>query len=77
MKDKLKYYWAVKTFSHLIHLYADSVAITDNGDLVFFKNCEPSLPLISFSKGNWIYFHAASCIDGNAVCVEHWELDGK
>lgn len=33
---------------------------------------DPSVIMLSFAPGEWRFFYAASCIDGAAVCVEHW-----
>ena len=69
-------YWCVKvpkkiSTSGEIYVFADEVKVSD-GDLLFFRKGLTDINL-GISKENWITFFAASCIDGHAVAVEHWE----
>jgi hypothetical protein len=69
-----KYYWCVLLEDSLssknaIYLHADDVSII-SGALVFSKE---GVPMFSLNEGLWKGFFAASCIDGRAVAVEHWD----
>lgn len=67
-------YWGVRVNEAIsykdIMLTADTVEIMD-GNLVFKR--EDGLIVFCVSNTDWLCFYAASCIDGNPVCVEHWE----
>lgn len=82
-----RYYWCVKvpkaiSKSGEIYLYADDVRVEPNGSLVFIGSLygeryeqvdpKPRINLVLGPKA-WISCYAASCFDGHAVSVEHWE----
>lgn len=75
----LDYYWSLKIKEesgkeHEIWLHADDVQVNINGDLTFYKiKNENRLPIFSVKSGIWVYFGAASIIDGSLCYVEHWD----
>lgn len=81
LKSNLKKYWCVLVDESIsengeILLLADRVAVTAAGDLVFLKeknDKDEECPIFALSKGNWKGFYAASKIDGEPCCVEHWK----
>jgi len=77
-------YWCIKTKlskSGEIYLNADRIEITANGSLVCWEGGRaegdrlPDIPavMLAIPSGKWDAYYAASCIDGHAVAVEHWE----
>ena len=82
LKDKLKLYWVVHVtkdiaIDGIIHLKADSVEYGESGQLCFMRHDDEGdilqdYPVACFASGKWTCFFAASCIDGDECCVEHW-----
>ena len=74
-----KYYWCVKTGlskSGEIYVYADRVEFTATGDVIFWADPAGKRPLtanLTIAAGHWTAVFAASCLDGSAVAVMHWE----
>jgi len=73
------YYWCIKVPETIcprrdIYACADRTEITGGGDLVLRQDGKqgPSVNL-AFAKGQWHVVFAASCLDGSAVAVDHWE----
>jgi hypothetical protein len=69
-----RFYWCVKTDlseDGEIFLYADNAVVNRTGDLLFFRDLEPSNAC--FAKGHWKAFYAASVMDGSPIAVEHWK----
>jgi hypothetical protein len=76
--DYGKFYWCVKTDlsdSGEIYVYADEVRYTPVGSVSFVSKrtdgCE--ITNLALAPGSWTAVFAASCFDGHAVAVEHWE----
>jgi hypothetical protein len=70
------FYWCIKTDlspAGDIYIFADKVEINENGDLIFICKEKNHYQNMSFAKGEWKCFFAASVMDGHAVAVEHWE----
>lgn len=72
------YYWAIRTGvlgSGHVFAFADRIEVTPNGDLVLWRNGEygeyREIQNMSFAKGHWVAFYAASVIDGRAVAAEY------
>jgi len=74
MDDKKagRYYWGI----HLdappqdIMAFADSVRVTDNGDLLLIGTLEQ--PVLIYAAGTWSHVWAASINnDGQAIAIEH------
>lgn len=70
-------YWGIKVKKELsdtgeIFLHAETFNV-ENGDLLFVN--EDLQIIFSISKGNWLCVFAASCLDGHAVGVEHWNKE--
>lgn len=82
-----RFYWCVKTSiseSGEIYLFADKAEILSSGALCFshdknfvdgkgFLQEIITITNLSLAAGKWDAFYAASCLDGAAVAVEHWE----
>lgn len=71
-----RFYWCAKVNASAapsgeIYVYADSVNVVC-GALVFTRHSEHGRNLI-IAPGLWRAVYAASCLDGAAVAVEHWE----
>lgn len=77
-----RYYWCVKTDQAPkgeIYLHADELEIVA-GALVFWggareEGAEPTrrYVVLTIGAGAWSAAFAASCMDGHAIAVEHWE----
>ena len=70
------YYWCVLVDKSIsedgeIYLYAQEYKILDNGSICFLDKKE--FPKLHIANGKWSLIYAASCIDGHAICVEHWK----
>ena len=76
-----RYYWCIKTPASEdgeVYAFADRIEVTPNGDLMLWTGRdELSYQSMSFAKGNWSAFFAASVIDGRTISAEFWkgELD--
>ena len=73
-------YWCIKSTlgpngkNTDIYLFADYFEQVD-GCILFYRiknEAKPEL-LHAFACGTWKAVYAASCFDGSAVAVEHWE----
>ena len=76
--DYGQYYWCVKTElsgSGEIYVFADEVRHLPTGGVLFVSKradgCE--INNLALAAGQWAALFAASCFDGHAVAVEHWE----
>lgn len=72
------YYWCIKSDqsgSGEIYAHADRVEVTAGGDLVLWRERDGRAPEtnLALARGQWSAVYAASCIDGSAVAVEHWQ----
>jgi hypothetical protein len=72
-----KYYWQIETERECIHLFADRLEIKD-GVLMAVRAADPEKGrpeqiMFAWGSGQWLNAYAASCIDGGAVAVEHWD----
>lgn len=75
-----KYYWYVVCGDHRYAVHADKMEVTASGALVAVcHQADGQTPLngIAFAPGEWQRFHAASCMDGSAIVVDHILKDGK
>lgn len=74
-----KYYWRVRTMTDKVWLYAGRVEVTPSGALIFWSDERDggAFQVMAFGPGRWMDFHAASCVDGGPVAVEHWEAYAK
>jgi hypothetical protein len=77
-EDYGQYYWCVKSQlspSGEIYLYADEVEFTAAGGVIFWrvKKEGEHHPNLSIAAGQWSAVYAASCWNGAAVAVEHWD----
>jgi hypothetical protein len=79
-------YWCVKTAKNEdVYFHADRVECTPNGDLIGWGGHSANSDrgdvdlqvVLSLAAGRWIMVYAASCIDGGAVAVEHWDAPRK
>jgi hypothetical protein len=75
--DYGRLYWCVK--SELsedgeIYLFADEVRFTPTGGVLFVSTKDSAEHVrLALSSGQWSAVYAASCWDGSAVAVEHWQ----
>ena len=69
MVKVLKYYWKVNTDQAEIWCYGDHYKVED-GVLNIYSD-EVGV-ITSFSRGEWFYITAASCIDGSECFFEHY-----
>jgi hypothetical protein len=73
-----RYYWFVKTQTSDIYVNADDVKVTSDGALLFVRDLKGKEHVnLAFASGEWKYFFAASCINGGAVAVDHWDKAAK
>lgn len=74
-----RYYWCIKVTEEIsptgeIYVFADEATVQDSGCLCFYRDKDGKMQVnLVIAKGGWTTFFAASCIDGHAVAVEHWE----
>ncbi len=78
--DYGRYYWCVKTDlseNGDIYVYADEVRYTPTGAVVFVSRRDDGVEQtnLALAAGQWTAVYAASCWDGGAVAVEHWESE--
>jgi len=73
-------YWCIKSAisdDGDIYVMADRVEVGPQGELVCIghsaKDANTQMPFLIIAPGKWIAVYAASCLDGSAVAVEHWE----
>jgi hypothetical protein len=79
-----QYYWCVKTKlskSGEIYIHADRMEFTATGGIIFRADPESdevdviqtTTPILAIAAGQWAAVFAASCLDGHAVAVDHWD----
>ena len=73
-------YWCVKVPNTVspsgeIYVMADRVVVDATGALMCLRDREDGLtqPNLILAPRKWTALYAASCIDGSAVAVEHWQ----
>lgn len=73
-------YWGVGvnksiSFDGWLSTMADSVTVSSSGDLVFLNHGQDgkTWPGLIVARGQWTYCHAASCVDGGMITVDHIE----
>ncbi len=70
-------YWCVRLISgELIYFHADELTVSRAGALISKRHHQDptkQYSLLSFGPGQWSFFYAASVLDGDPVCVQHWD----
>lgn len=58
-----------------IYAYADEIKTNGDGSLALWTQREGKESFVNLliASGKWRAFYAASCLDGSAVSVEHWQ----
>jgi hypothetical protein len=70
-----------------IYVNADRVEFTASGGVIFWCDpttrlpaaaddesfCQTANPNLALAAGQWLAIFAASCLDGSAIAVDHWE----
>lgn len=74
MDDKKagQYYWGIRVDDppHTVMAFADSVKVTDNGDLLLIGAANQ--PVLIYAAGTWSNVWAASTLnDGVPIAIEH------
>ena len=81
MSDPGRYgncYWCAKvdrlSENGEIYVFADDAVVNEHGDLLFVREKDDRREtVLAIAAGQWRAFFAASCLDGCAVAVEHWQ----
>lgn len=70
------FYWCVKTDQATdgeVYAFADRVEVTAGGDLILWRvKDDGEIQNMSFAKGHWSAFYAASILDGHACAAQYW-----
>jgi hypothetical protein len=67
-----------------IYVNADRVEFTPSGGVIFWSDpaarseehddfSQATIPNLTIAAGQWMAVYAASCLDGSAIAVDHWE----
>lgn len=83
--DRGKFYFIVEVTKDIsrdgwISFAADDVTVSPNGDLIAMNhtvNQNEKYPGLIITRGKWLYCHAASMIDGDAITTDHWNFEER